>query len=47
MKGMNLNYDDFYKFLSSFTIITTVLSIYMANQQIVKAYASGVSEKQI
>jgi len=47
MKSLNFNYDDFYKFLTSFTIVTTILSIYAAHQQILKAYSPSVSEKQV
>ena len=47
MKNLNFIYDDFYKFLTSFTIVTAILSIYAAYQQVVRVYSPGVSEKQI
>lgn len=43
----NLNYDDFYKFVTSFTIISFILSIYASYQQIARSKMPNVTPKEI
>ena len=39
-----LNYDDFYKFLTSFSILTFIFCIYAAGQQMTKIYARDINQ---
>ena len=47
MKSLNLNYDDFYKFLTSLTILLSLLLIYAIYRMVQLAYSLGVSDIQI
>jgi len=42
-----LIYDDFYKFVTSFAVLSFILSVYACYQQIVKSNVLGVTKKEV